>query len=91
MKQLFVSIAFSLLILHEVKAQNIIRHAPIGFDSVQRDIPHGRIDTIKYKSKTVGVTRRALIYTPPGYSKEKTISGLVFVAWYWRRREGVVH
>ncbi len=71
MKQLFVSTAFALLLLHEVKAQNIIRHAPIGFDSVQKGIPHGRIDTIKYKSKTVGVTRRALIYTPPGYSRKK--------------------
>ena len=29
------------------------------------------IDTISYKSKTVGTTRRAIIYTPPGYIKGK--------------------
>jgi len=34
-------------------------------------IPHGKIDTISYDSKTVGTTRRSLIYTPPGFSKKK--------------------
>ena len=46
-------------------------HAPQGFDSVRADIAHGKIDTISYDSKTVGVMRRAIIYTPPGYSKKK--------------------
>jgi enterochelin esterase-like enzyme len=45
--------------------------APPGFDSAYTDIPHGKIDTIQYPSKTVGVKRKALIYTPPGYSKKK--------------------
>jgi enterochelin esterase-like enzyme len=35
------------------------------------DIPHGRIDTVSYDSKTVGVKRKATIYTPPGYSDDK--------------------
>lgn len=52
-------------------AQNITLHAPEGFDSLRPDIPHGKIDTIFYPSKTVGVDRKALIYTPPGYSKKK--------------------
>ena len=34
-------------------------------------IPHGKIDSIYYYSKTVGVKRKAMIYTPPGYSKGK--------------------
>jgi enterochelin esterase-like enzyme len=42
---------------------------PLGFDSQRADIQHGRIDTIHYRSATVGTTRRALIYTPPGYSR----------------------
>jgi enterochelin esterase-like enzyme len=49
-------------------AQDIITHAPKGFDVFREGIPHGKIDTISYPSKTVGVNRRALIYTPPGYS-----------------------
>jgi enterochelin esterase-like enzyme len=42
--------------------------APMGYDVVREDIPHGKIDTIAYVSKTVGTTRKALIYTPPGFS-----------------------
>jgi len=52
-------------------AQSIEQHAPAGFDSLRADIAHGRIDTITYSSKTVGVDRRTLIYTPPGFSKKK--------------------
>jgi enterochelin esterase-like enzyme len=47
------------------------RTAPPGFDSVRINIAHGKIDTIHYDSKTVGTTRKALIYTPPGFSKNK--------------------
>ncbi len=47
-----------------------VEPAPKGFDTVQYNIPHGTIDTITYNSKTVGNKRRALIYTPPGYSKK---------------------
>ncbi len=45
--------------------------APPGFDSLYTGIPHGKIDTIIYTSTSVGADRRAVIYTPPGYSKEK--------------------
>ncbi len=52
-------------------AQNTDKLAPEGFDLVREKIAHGKIDTITYPSKTVGVDRRALVYTPPGYSKSK--------------------
>lgn len=42
-----------------------------GFDNVRENIPHGTIDTITYQSTTVGTNRKALVYTPPGYSKDK--------------------
>jgi endo-1,4-beta-xylanase len=42
--------------------------APLGFDQVRESIPKGKIDTISYASGTVGAIRKALIYTPPGYS-----------------------
>ena len=50
-------------------SQDIERHAPIGYDSLRTGISHGKIDTVTYASKTVGTDRKALIYTPPGYSK----------------------
>jgi enterochelin esterase-like enzyme len=49
----------------------IYERPPKGFDSVRVNIPHGTVDTIYYYSNTVGVKRRALIYTPPGFSKNK--------------------
>lgn len=42
-----------------------------GFDMATESIPHGKIDTITYNSTTVGTNRKALIYTPPGFSKDK--------------------
>jgi enterochelin esterase-like enzyme len=42
-----------------------------GFDVEIVAIPHGKIDTITYNSTTVGSSRKAIIYTPPGYSKNK--------------------
>ena len=52
-------------------AQTIVKHSSPGFDSLRANISHGKIDTISYGSKTVGATRRAIIYTPPGYSTKK--------------------
>lgn len=51
-------------------AQEIVTHAPKGFDVYREGISRGKIDTVLYPSKTVGVNRRAIIYTPPGYSKK---------------------
>lgn len=45
--------------------------APAGYDQYRENIGHGNLDTIQYNSKTVGTTRSTLIYTPPGYSKNK--------------------
>ncbi|HOX82946.1 MAG TPA: alpha/beta hydrolase-fold protein [Chryseolinea sp.] len=64
---LFISAMFSL----GVHAQNTDKLAPQGFDVVREGIAQGKIDTISYPSKTVGVNREALVYTPPGYSKSK--------------------
>jgi enterochelin esterase-like enzyme len=57
------------LIVVPITAQNTQRQAPAGFDVANANIPHGKIDSIQYSSKTVGVTRKALVYTPPGYKK----------------------
>lgn len=41
---------------------------PDGFDKARDGIPRGMIETIEYESKSVGNKRKALVYTPPGYS-----------------------
>ena len=52
-------------------AQEVPKQAPPGFDQVRSGIANGKIDTITYNSKTVGTSRKALVYTPPGFSKKK--------------------
>lgn len=71
MKQKISLVACLLILGIAANAQNIVKHSPQGFDSLRADIPHGKIDTIMYSSKTVGVKRKALVYTPPGFSKKK--------------------
>jgi enterochelin esterase-like enzyme len=36
-----------------------------------KDIPHGVVSTVWYQSPTIGMSRRMVIYTPPGYNKSK--------------------
>lgn len=67
----FLSLVAATTISIAAFSQDIVKQAPAGFDALQANIPHGTIDTISYESKTVGATRRSLIYTPPGFSKTK--------------------
>jgi enterochelin esterase-like enzyme len=71
MKQSILVFSVVLLCSFSALSQNIINPAKSGFDTLRTGIPHGKIDTISYASKTVGTKRRSLIYTPPGFSKTK--------------------
>ncbi len=71
MRRIIFYLAFAFFLGGTVRAQNIIQHAPPGYDTLRPGIQHGKIDTITYHSVTVGTNRRALIYTPPGFSKKK--------------------
>ena len=52
-------------------AQPMEKEGPKGFDQVRAGIATGKLDSVQYESKTVGTTRKALVYTPPGYSRKK--------------------
>jgi enterochelin esterase-like enzyme len=71
MKKLIAVFTSMMMLVIYGNTQNIINDASPGFDVMHENISHGRIDTMRYSSKTVGTVRRALIYTPPGYSKKK--------------------
>ncbi|MFN9420997.1 MAG: endo-1,4-beta-xylanase [Pirellula sp.] len=43
---------------------------PAGFKDARENILHGKLELIDYESKTVGTTRKANVYTPPGYTSE---------------------
>jgi len=70
MNRLFFLISILFLTSLNANSQSVTP-APFGFDMVRTSIPHGKIDTVYYKSKTVGTIRRALVYTPPGFSRDK--------------------
>jgi len=44
---------------------------PAGFDTRRDEITGGKLETIEYDSTTVGVKRKARIYTPPGYTTDQ--------------------
>ena len=71
MKKIFLIVSALFVSGIFASAQSPVSPAAPGFDILRTDIPHGKIDTISYNSTTVGTTRQALIYTPPGYSKDK--------------------
>ena len=71
MKKFSTLLIFLLMLGLSSSAQEISKEMPQGFDEERTGIATGKIDTISYASKTVGNTRKALIYTPPGFSKEK--------------------
>ncbi len=67
----FLTLAVLFLVQHVATAQEPVKPGPPGFDAMRDAIPHGKIDSVTYSSKTVGTKRKAIIYTPPGYSKNK--------------------
>ncbi|MEZ4852470.1 MAG: alpha/beta hydrolase-fold protein [Bacteroidia bacterium] len=34
-----------------------------------KEVPHGRVSSVWYKAETLGMNRRCMVYTPPGYDK----------------------
>src|SRR3954447_2198181 len=44
---------------------------PAGFDKKRDGVDRGKLETVEYDSNTVGVVRKARVYTPPGYTKDK--------------------
>ena len=41
-----------------------------GYDKAREGIAHGKLEMVEYDSKSVGNKRKALVYTPPGYSAD---------------------
>jgi enterochelin esterase-like enzyme len=37
-----------------------------------KDVPHGRVQQVLFPSKSTNTSRRAFVYTPPGYDKDLT-------------------
>ena len=62
MKRLLFLISLLIVFNLSPKAQSFEKQAPQGFDSLLANIPHGKIDSIMYESKTVGKTQSINLY-----------------------------
>jgi enterochelin esterase-like enzyme len=71
MKKLLILSSALFIISQVANSQSEIKHSPQGFDVLREGIQQGVVDTIYYSSTTVGTERKAIIYTPPGFSKDK--------------------
>ncbi len=47
-----------------------LTEAPRGFDVSREGIGRGKVDPVEYDSKSLGIKRRMMVYTPPGYSAD---------------------
>jgi len=43
-----------------------------GFNVKRENIAHGELTAVEYDSQTLGMRRKMLVYTPPGYSTQRT-------------------
>lgn len=44
-----------------------------------RQIPHGTVQSVAYKSKSLGTDRKMMVYTPPGYDQSTSRYPLVYL------------
>src|SRR5436190_1445634 len=54
---------------NEGKRAEKLREPPKDYDKKRDGIDRGKLETVEYDSKTVGGKRKALVYTPPEYTK----------------------
>src|ERR1043165_1861672 len=65
------ALAFSILGASAQSSEGIFSAPPDGFDKRRDGIDRGKLELIEYDSTTVGIKRKARVYTPPGYSKDQ--------------------
>jgi enterochelin esterase-like enzyme len=52
-----------------------------------KDVPHGKVEQILFPSKSTNTSRRAFVYTPPGYEKSKTKYPVLYLQHGWGEDE----
>jgi enterochelin esterase-like enzyme len=52
------------------RTDTMLQSPPAGYDTRREGIEHGKMEVVEYDSATVGMKRRARVYTPPGYTKD---------------------
>ncbi len=69
--------------------QRAFPDAPAGFDIRRDNIARGKLTAVDYDSKTLGIRRQMLVYTPAGYSSKRKypvlylLHGIGMNEWQW--------
>jgi enterochelin esterase-like enzyme len=61
---------FLFLVAGVAVADDRLEAPPKGFDKKRDGVPQGKVEGIEYESKSAGYKRKAVVWTPPGYSKD---------------------
>ncbi len=56
-----------------------------------KDVPHGRVEQVLFPSKSTNISRRAFVYTPPGYEKGKKKYPVLYLQHGWGEDETAWH
>lgn len=63
-------------------AGSLLAQAPApapAYLQVRAGIPHGTVQSVAYKSKSLGTDRKMVVYTPPGYEQSATRYPLLYL------------
>lgn len=66
-----VTLAFHAVLAHGQTGDEKFASPPEGFSSRRSNINPGKMELVEYNSATVGIVRKARVYTPPGYSSSQ--------------------
>ena len=57
----------------------LLAQAPTPAYLQVREIPHGTVQSVAYKSKSLGTDRKVMVYTPPGYEQSTNRYPLLYL------------
>lgn len=67
----FTMLACAIVTARADDKQTKLPAPPKGFDIRRDGVKRGKLETVEYESKTVGVKRKTQVYTPSGYSRDR--------------------
>jgi enterochelin esterase-like enzyme len=72
-----VAVIFVMILFNQfLFSQDTINPPPAGFNTYNKNIPHGTTVVVSFYSSVVGATRQTRILLPPGYNEDSTYNVL---------------
>jgi enterochelin esterase-like enzyme len=71
--------ALTLALLASLSFVTLAQAPPPAYLQVRATIPHGTVQSVPYKSKSLGTDRKMVVYTPPGYEQSTARYPVVYL------------